>query len=524
MKKIYKYLVSASLLSLLNTGCDDFLERSAQDLVIPQTVEHYKEILQGDGYLKKMVQKTGWVCMMTDDVEFMNANALNGQLIYTASQVSKYRDAYRWQREIENSAFQDEGYVYCYNQILIANVCLEGIETADGTQEERETVEGQAKFQRAMAYFYLANLYAQAYNEARPTDLCVPLKLDATPELGSLPRATVEQVWGQIVSDCKDAVRLLEDKTAAGYYEINYRAALLLAARVALFMENFEDAITYGEDLLELQNSLQDITGETQASTRSNGDSGIMNFLNTENNPEIIWAFNDFSTTSEPSFYNLTTATGTAYLGFYLRVSSQSEGNLFDMYEGDLDEKTGDRRKVYWFLMPTAPSTWLPSNTQYDYRILKYDYKDKASPYLYQQMLRVGEAYLILAEAYARQSTPDTDQSLYYLNALRSKRINPYTSLSAADFPDTDALVKFIWEERRRELCFEECFRWWDLRRTGQPSIEHRYTEGAAGYQTFVLDEKDPAYILNFPILERENDLTSGILVPNARPDRLPVK
>ena len=54
-------------------------------------------------------------------------------------------------------------------------------------------------------------------------------------------------------------------------------------------------------------------------------------------------------------------------------------------------------------------------------------------------------------------------KAIGYLNALREKRINPYTALSLGDFTSNDALVQFCWDERRRELCFEECHRWWDV-------------------------------------------------------------
>ena len=46
-------------------------------------------------------------------------------------------------------------------------------------------------------------------------------------------------------------------------------------------------------------------------------------------------------------------------------------------------------------------------------------------------------------------------KAIEYLNSLRSKRINPYTSLGVSDFTTNDALVQFCWDERRRELCFK---------------------------------------------------------------------
>lgn len=152
------------------------------------------------------------------------------------------------------------------------------------------------------------------------------------------------------------------------------------------------------------------------------------------------------------------------------------------------------------------------------YRILKYDTYDKD---ILMQCLRIGEVYVSLAEAYARRNEAgDAAKAIVHLNTLRAKRINPYTSLTSADFASTDALVQFCWDERRRELCFEECHRWWDMRRQGQKKVVHRLnTGGTSGnsFMTFTLQEKDPAFILNFPIDERKQ---SPSLVPNSRPQR----
>jgi SusD family. len=284
-------------------------------------------------------------------------------------------------------------------------------------------------------------------------------------------------------------------------------------------MENFDDAIKYSTELLKFKNTLRDITNETKATNARTGagDAAIINFLNSDNNPENIWAFNE--TGISDNIYTYTRFLGTARIGYYFRISSLQENNLMSMYEFNSKTFTGDRRALYWFSF-TSKGIVVISPFNY-YNCLKYDRSDKSSPYLYQQMFRVGEAYLILAESYARKQSPDINQSLNFLNQLRTKRIKPYTNLSSADFANSEELIKFIWDERRRELCFEECFRWWDLRRTGQPSLKHVFTEGSSN-QIYKLTENDPAYILNFPLSEREFSSLTGDLIPNARPDRNP--
>ncbi|MEI9944259.1 MAG: RagB/SusD family nutrient uptake outer membrane protein [Chitinophagaceae bacterium] len=113
-----------------------------------------------------------------------------------------------------------------------------------------------------------------------------------------------------------------------------------------------------------------------------------------------------------------------------------------------------------------------------------------------------------------KKAAPDNTKAISLLNQLRSKRIGSYTNLTAANFADQPALVTFILEERRRELCFEEFHRWWDLRRNGQPKLEHAWLA-----DTYKLNAKDPAYVLNFPRYELE---FNPDLVPNPRPVRTP--
>ena len=88
-------------------------------------------------------------------------------------------------------------------------------------------------------------------------------------------------------------------------------------------------------------------------------------------------------------------------------------------------------------------------------------------------------------------------------------------------------LLQFIYDERRREFCFEEHFRWYDLRRMGEeyrPEIRHVFTyvdenynqEGQEAYR-FLKD--DPNYVLPIPLAERDNN---PLIINNDRMAKLP--
>ena len=81
--------------------------------------------------------------------------------------------------------------------------------------------------------------------------------------------------------------------------------------------------------------------------------------------------------------------------------------------------------------------------------------------------------------------------------------------MSTADFANKEELVKFIWAERRRELCFEEHMRFWDLRRQGRPRIVHKLYIDQTTYETYVLEEGSPNYVLSIP--KSEMKYNSGV-------------
>lgn len=500
MKRLFRLMWIMILGIPVVTSCDDFLELSSQDLIIPETVEHYKEILQGEGYFKDILAQGWFVMLMTDDIEYhAGIPSANGE-ISESTYVSNGEFVYKWDGEIESEIWKETLFRYLYKQALVANVCLDGLKQAEGTEVEKKILKGQACFTRGFAYLMLANLYAQAYNEAREDDLCVPLTFDPTPSLQRYERATIKEVWTQIVADIDTAMYCLKDVDITNLYEINYNAALVLATRTALYMENYDKVIEYGNEFLAIHPELYDITGITRSpSTSSSGNC----FLFPEVNEEIVFLFGKNTVIWSTVLNNM---------DYYdcFRASESSPSALIAEF-GDNDN---EKRKVYWFEPPKESflgneAPWLASSRYCPLKYNRYDIKGGG----YVNALRSGEVYLSLAEAYARKASPDKGKAVGLLNDLRRNRIADYTDLTTGDFASNEELVKFIWKERRLELCFEEFHRWWDLRRIGQPEITHEWKNNLI----YKLEEKDPAYVMNFPKYERE---FNPELVENPRPVR----
>jgi len=117
---------------------------------------------------------------------------------------------------------------------------------------------GEAKYIRALSYFYLVNLWAQPYSfTAGATHLGVPLILEAAADpfalSNNVPRATVKAVYDQIEADLLDA----EAKLPATYLDAYTKtsratkpAARALLARLYLYKKDYTKAATYANTII----------------------------------------------------------------------------------------------------------------------------------------------------------------------------------------------------------------------------------------------------------------------------------
>ncbi len=530
-KKLYKLATTLCIL-FASSSCSDFLERNAQDLIIPSNVAQYKELLQGEGYFKDFNNKTYFLNYMTDDMEYINYGVEGN---YASSDIEIYNYIYCWMKEIENDAFADNLYAWAYSQVLVANTCLDGLEEADGTENEKNALKGQSLFQRAYAYFLLVNTYGYPYNSASADNECIPLRKNPTPSSDVYARESSRAIWEQIEKDIQQAVDLLKGyPPPTNNFEISEQAALLLASRVALYMEKYTEAEQYAGQLLKINNQLYNISDKGVVEPGGTRTSKYIGFIDNNTNPEIIWNFCETSSRDISEQFN--------NLGLYenegFRVSTsepeKNEHALMDMYlpeNNKTENNFADKRRSYFFNISACLANDYEDHENYGAfsTFLMFGYLEMYPSYLYNntplkwdkhdsnntlmQVFRTGEAYLNIAEAYARQANPNTEQALYYLNKLRENRIANYRNLSMSDFSSTEELIQFIWDERRRELCFEECHRWWDLRRTTQPELRHKWANG----ETFILQQGDEGYTLSAPQLERNFDTS----IVNKRPARV---
>jgi hypothetical protein len=538
------FLAFLSLAGMTGLSCNEFLERNSQNLVIPKTAAQFKEILQYEGYFRYLLSTLSavgssngsylFINYMTDDAEYFDAlkepGHPSGWNSYTTEEdvVETFADCYHWSEDIEGQSFGNISFLYLYHQIMVANICLESVDECEGTKVEKEVLRGQAAFTRAFAYFILANTYSKPYasvlnGKTNPSELCVPIKENSTPAVGTYyGRATVGEVWGVIAADIQTALDNLNGKgLELNKYEISYPAALVLAMRIALYMEDWDRVIALGEEFRTgfAKFALYSISDKTTAGPRvATGEVDAepmhLKFMNS-NNTELIWTFGGSLRSISGVNGTLAPKTATKETVRYFRASAKNNGentSLIETYE------TGDRRKNYWFYEPIVTETQYPT-FRYDYTPCKFDSKPDHDILYTSFAFRTAEVNLTLAEAYARQSNTDAPAALALLDELRKARFAPeaYAPLSASNYATPEALRQLVWDERRRELCFDELHRWWDLRRTTQPRIKHLWRNNTY----YLLDEGDAGYVLNFP--NAEIAYAGSALIPNIRPNRSPI-
>lgn len=307
---------------------------------------------------------------------------------------------------------------YNNNCIYSANSIIAALEkSATLTDSLKQQLIGESKFIRALAYFYLTNMFGE-----------VPLATTPYFEVNSLlPRASTESIQHQIKEDLLYSFSALPvNYPTANRARINKYTAAAFLARVYLYEKDWINAALYSDMVIDcglytMNNSLSSVFSSTASSET------IWQLVR-DNNPTSDGAtFLPASLTTRPN-YALTT-------------------HLLAAFE------PGDLRKAIWIAKNTV--------TGVDY-YYPYKYKSRLGTQAieYYIMFRLAEQYLIRSEA--RTYLGNTAAATSDLNIVRSRAglLNTTANSEAT-------LLPAILAERQREFFCEMGHRWFDLKRTG---------------------------------------------------------
>ena len=489
MRKIIIFL--GVVLSVLFVSCDRCLEHSDKDLIIPETAEQYRQLLIGEGYPHAFQTDVAYMKLMDDDIEIWYGSKDKEQ----TSDVQAMKGVFTWQRDLEEEMNSMDGaYPARYKNILGCNLIINDRERIEGHEEDVNLLVAQALTLRAYNYFCLVNWYAKPYDKSTAdSDPGVCVWLDTKPSMERLYRESVAKVYELIHDDITQALELFKNASVPdNKFEITREAALLLASRVALYQENWVDVKKYGEQVLNVVPSLYDLKG----GEITFGETSF-SFIDPLKNPEILFNFGDLRT-SYKYIYSIKGNTA----GPFFQVSRFSDDALLKLFDMDNDL----RMKAFF------------GEEGYQYEPIKFSRSPSSGT---GEAWRVAEVYLNLAEAYVRdENEPDLGRAVELINEIRKNRIVGYQDVRAEDY-DVTTFLPVIYEERRKELCFEETHRWWDLRRQGMPELKHVLISRGGVEETFMLECGDMGYVLEIPRKEREYNTAMEL---NRRPERRSVE
>jgi hypothetical protein len=235
------YLLLIILSVALLSSCNKFLDTKPVDSITPDT--YYKTQEDLNRALAAVYDRLG------DRRTY--GSALYGYLafsdeFYLKSQLTGYMS-----NTIDASMLElNRCWEALYVGIERANMLLDHLDGALVSDSSKNEVKGQTLFLRAFYYFNLVDNWG-----------AVPLKLTSTksPTEPPLPRASVADIYAQIVKDLKDAEGLARDITYYGYNgRISKTAVQAMLARVYLTMAGYPlqdeakyaDAKTYAEKVI----------------------------------------------------------------------------------------------------------------------------------------------------------------------------------------------------------------------------------------------------------------------------------
>ncbi len=510
MKKISFFFSIAAVCALL-ASCDHFLRDQPGDLLVPHSVNEFQQVLYGEGYPRSFDKDADWIKLCTDDVEMgeLECDALF-QPAEKASDLTNGEGklAYTWLQNY-NSQLYDNNWSARYSNILGCNTVIQAlpdITYAPVEVNKYNLLAAQAYALRAYHYFCLVNLYALPWSEANLDKPGVILRTSPNVDVEPKSRASIGDIYALINSDLELAMEYMAKTFPSANKNLISGAAIqLLRNRVDLFQERWDKVIEEGEYFLSLNPSIKNLStvAESKMGIEETGNFFIMDMAQ---NPEIIFTFG----TSSSDYYYISGTLPSVKLGF--RVSAGSPGALWDKYE------TNDLRSLAWFeqdLYSEGNPYWgLPSYWDYfNHYPLKYSSVVTGN---YRENWRTVEVLLNVAEAYARKASGVSTEAIDLLNKLRQNRFRTagYVAKKASDFADKQALVNFVWDERRRELCFEEAMRFWDMRRQGMPAQSHKFYSTLTNYETYNLPQGSGNYVLAIPTSETKYN---SDLAQNAR-------
>ncbi|MGM0933716.1 MAG: RagB/SusD family nutrient uptake outer membrane protein [Bacteroidota bacterium] len=407
MKKYMKINYILAFIALGLFSCDDNLnvepEQNLSPEVATETPTNVKNILNniygtarsGDSY-------GGGIGLASELIGNDGDLSWNGTFVGPSE--------YNEKAMVADNGFVTDAWLNAYDMNNQANIVLANLEIFTD-EDEKASVEGEAKFLRALAYFDLGRLFSKPYTPGEPnTQPGVPIILEPVLDATAVTypaRNTLDEVYAQVINDLSDAYNLLPSSN--DYFANKYSAQALLA-RVYLEMGEYENARDAANDVI-LNSGAQLTSTFAEA------------FNNTQNSDEDLFAIQVTSQDASEHSWNVYWA-GVDYGGRIGNPDVSVEEPHYEKYDDPEDDRANF---FYTTTRGVATTKW-----QNQFGNIS--------------VLRLAEMYLIRAEANERLDTEEGATPLDDINRLRER-----ANASTYDSVDLDLILA----ERQRELAFE---------------------------------------------------------------------
>lgn len=443
----------------------------------------------------------------------LSADCNGPDMTSTAAGYNWYSPSSNYSDHLSSTTINAVGYNTCYNQIEAANAILRQIDESTATATQKHYI-GNARFCRAFDYLLLATRYQLNY-QVDKTALCVPLVTEKTADVYNNKRATVEEVYNQIISDLTSAIELLQGYERPDKRYANVAVANGLLARTYLAMGEYAKAAEYAQKAIDA----------TDAQPASISDVSKPAFCDASKENNWMWGIlltvDDVSSQSiAPMSSQLSSFPGYGYTG---------AGACYKDINVLLYNKipSTDVRKEWWVgpsktnshldgLTWTEAGVTLKGNeiitgsleSKQPFRVytnVKFGMKsgigspnnNNDSP-----LMRVEEMYLIKAEGLAMSGNLAAGKQVLE-DFVKTYRDPSYsvTATTAAAFQNE------VWFQRRVEL-WGEGFSMYDLLRLQKPLVRFhagKETNVVTRYR-FNMPANDPYYAYRFTQKERDNN------------------
>ena len=168
-----------------------------------------------------------------------------GDDVTISSMSDWYLYPYLWLNAHRNphSAIAYFNYFFYYEIINNANLLIDNVKAAKGSEEDKKAILGQAYAYRGWAYFQMVQLYGERY-DAAGSNTGPGLRITLHSQSEVKPRSSVQVVYNQINSDLDSAIILLDGYKSANKSHLNKSVAQGFKARVALTQQDWSTAAT----------------------------------------------------------------------------------------------------------------------------------------------------------------------------------------------------------------------------------------------------------------------------------------